>query len=745
MRATILTLTLLGPLAAAQHHHHGLGSASHVVFPPSRVFGLAGAGDPVALEGVRAHVRIDDGRAATTLEVALRNPAARPAEAVLLLPVPERASIVSFEFEGPAREPTARLLPRDEARRLYDSIVAQTRDPALLEFAGWQAVRTSVFPVPAHGTQRVRLVYEQLLEVDGDRFDYRLPRSVFPTPGTPWQITAEVRSSSPIAAIYSPSHDLAVTRTGPGRATATLTGRGAAEPGPLLLSVLVRRDDLTASLYACPDPRVGGGWFLLLAGLPDQLPDRPVRREVTLVLDRSGSMAGGKMEQARAAALQVLEGLDAGEWFNVIDYATTVSSFAPRPVRKDRPTLHQAREYLAALRPSGGTNLHDALLEALRPEPAPGTLPLVLFLTDGLPTVGTTSEAAIRQLAERGNRHGRRVFTFGVGFDVNVPLLDRIAETTRARSTFVQPKEDVEVRVEQVFRRLRGPALAAPELTALDAGRRVTTRAVRELIPARLPDLFEGDQLVVLGQYGGEEPLHFHLAGDFRGRRRAFEFRFDLSAASTRNSFVPRLWASRRIALLVDELRQAGANGPVAAAPGPGADPRLKELVDEIVRLSTEFGVLTEYTAFLATEGTDLGDWRRLVETCGGELDRRAVQNRSGGWAVAQGRNVQAQRDQSCLNAMNRYLDENQNQVEITGVQQVCDRGMFQRGNRWIDGRLVAARAALTPHRVVELGTPEHARLVDALVAEGRQALLSLAGEVLIAGEDGNVLVRNVK
>jgi Ca-activated chloride channel family protein len=275
----------------------------------------------------------------------------------------------------------------------------------------------------------------------------------------------------------------------------------------------------------------------------------------------------------------------------------------------------------------------------------------------------------------------------------------------------------------------------------------VTTRAVRELIPGRLPDLFEGDQLVVVGQYAGDEPLHFHLAGDFRGKRRAFEFRFDLSAASTRNSFVPRLWASRRIALLVDELRQAGANGPVtAAAPVPGgADPRLKELVDEIVRLSTEFGVLTEYTAFLATEGTDLGDWRRLVDTCGGELDRRAVQNRSGGWAVAQGRNVQAQREQTCLNATNRYLDENQNHVEITGVQQVCDRGMFQRGTRWIDGRLVAARAALTPDRVVELGTPEHARLVDALVAQGRQALLSLPGEVLIAVEDCNVLVRNVK
>src|SRR6516225_8080343 len=154
----------------------------------------------------------------------------------------------------------------------------------------------------------------------------------------------------------------------------------------------------------------------------------------------------------------------------------------------------------------GGTNIHDALLEALRQPPAPGALPIVLFMTDGLPTVGQTSEAAIRELALKGNPHQRRVFTFGVGVDVNTPLLEKVAYESRATTTFVLPGEDVEVKVAGVFQRLKGPMLADPTLTIGETNAR---RRARELIPGRIPDLFEGDQIVVLGQYVGDQPLEF--------------------------------------------------------------------------------------------------------------------------------------------------------------------------------------------------------------------------------------------
>jgi len=729
---------------APQHDWTGI---SHVVMPQTRAFALEGGRDPILIERIEARIEIVEQAAVTTLEIAVRNPSPRPAEAVLLLPVPDDAAVHSFLFEGPAREPTARLLPRDEARRTYDSIVAQIQDPALLEFAGWNLIRSSVFPVPANGTQRVRLAYDHVLPAEHGRVDYVLPRSESLALAVPWSFRAEIRSRSPISLVYSPSHELVTSLRQPRRLTLHVDESRASHPGAFRFSYLLQQGELSASLIAYPDPTIGGGYFLLMAGLPAAVDTTPrVQREVTLVIDRSGSMAGPKMDQARAAALQVIEALEPGEDFNIVDYSTQVALFAPRPVRKDERTMRAAREYVGSLRAIGGTNISDALVEALRPEPRAGALPIVLFLTDGLPTVGRTSELAIRELVERGNPHRRRVFTFGVGHDVNVPLLDRIADLTRATSTYVLPHEDVEVAVASVFGRLSGPVLTDPRLETLDARGHATTRVVRDLLPERLPDLYAGDQLVVLGRYAGNDPLDFRLSGDLRGTCSTFAFRFGLDTASTRNAFVPRLWATRRIALLVDQVRQAGAEfagTPAEIGRSLFSDPRFRELADEILELSTRFGVLSEYTAFLATEGTELGDWNGLLAACTSELDLKAVRTRSGAAAVNQGKNHNERKLQQQLDYRNGYWDQDQRRVELSGVQQVCDRAFFKRGAQWIDAGIITRKTALAPARTIEFGTREHTELLDRLIAEGRQGLLALGDQILLELGGENVLVRN--
>lgn len=721
---------------------------SHLVVPQARAFTWRPGREALAVTRVRALAVLRGRTARTTIEVSVRNPGPTRAEAVLLLPVPRGAAVSAFDFEGSGAEPSARLLPRDEARRTYESIVSRLLDPALLEFAGLDLVRSSVFPVEPGGVQRVRLVYEHVLPSDGDRYDYVLPRSESLRTAAAWDVRILVEAERPVATVYSPTHAVRVERDGPRRLEVALDPTGALSPGPLRLSVLLERGPVSASLFAYPDPSAGGGYFLLMAGLPSELAGsrRGLRREVTLVLDRSGSMAGEKLDQATAAALQVIEGLANGESFNVIDYSTRVESFAPRPVVKDRETVLAVRRYLSGLGPGGGTNLHDALLEALRQPPTAGALPIVLFLTDGLPTVGRTSELEIREMLARANVHGRRVFTFGVGADVNVPLLDRISDSTRATSTYVLPGEDVEVKVAAVFRRTYGPILADLRLETLDADGEVTTRSVRDLYPEVPPDLFEGDQLVVLGRYLDEHPLRFRLSGNLAGEQRIFEFTFSLERATTRNAFVPRLWASRKIQYLVDEIRQMGAESAsglrLASAP-PLADPRFAELRDEILRLSTEFGVLTEYTAFLATEGTSLADWGGLIAACGESLDRRAVRTRHGLAAVNQGRNFNEKKLQARLDYANSYWDEANEQVRILDVQQVADRAFFRRGERWIDSRVILARAPLEPEEIVELGSASHRRLLEELASEGREGCLALDGEVLLSVAGKNVLVRN--
>ncbi|MEW6743957.1 MAG: VIT domain-containing protein [Planctomycetota bacterium] len=720
--------------------------ASHVVVPQARGFALSREWNPIHVEAVDARVKIVEQASTTTLEVTLANPGGRDAEAVLLLPVPETAVVHSFAFDGPASEPRAELLPREEARRLYDSIVAKVRDPALLEFAGSALVRSSLFPVPAHGHQRIRLTYEHLLEGDGNRVDYVLPRSESLTSTISWRIALDIHSKTPISMLYSPTHDIVTSRENPHHVRVSVSESSHRSPGSFLLSWLREGAGMSASLFAYPDPKVGGGYFLLMAGLPVDAGAPPIPREVTLVIDRSGSMAGPKMDQVRAAALQIIEGLDDGEAFNIIDYATTVAAFAKAPVAKDRPSLLQARRYLSALRPTGGTNIHDALVEALRQPAREGMLPLVLFLTDGLPTVGTTSELAIRQVVIQGNRHERRIFTFGVGTDVNAPLLDFIADSTRATSTYVLPEEDVETKVGQVFRRLKGPVLTQLCLEALDAQGHVTTRQVRELIPSRLPDLFEGDPLIVLGQYVGEGPLHFRLDASHRGKPRQFAFEFTLASATTRNAFVPRLWAGRRIAYLVDQIRQLGDAGRVGftAATPTMADPRIAELSGEILRLSAEFGILSEYTAFLAREGTDLSrNWEGLTAMCGDELHGKALQVRHGTGAVSQARNFNARKAQVVVDGRNQYWDEKLERVESTTVQQIADRAFFRCGAQWVDSRLVAGNAELRPDEIIELGSPAHLRLLQELVTENRQGMLSLSGDTLIEHRGKRVLIVN--
>ncbi|MFI4881474.1 MAG: VWA domain-containing protein, partial [Phycisphaerales bacterium JB064] len=489
--------------------------------------------------------------------------------------------------------------------------------------------------------------------------------------------------------------------------------------------------------------------------------DRPeVKREVTLVIDKSGSMRGEKIDQAREAAIQVISGLNEGEYFNIIAYSDTIDTFSEVAVKKTTQSEAEAIAFIKEIKAVGGTNIHDALRSALRAEPADGVLPMVIFLTDGLPTVGVTSETEIREAVGKGNAHERRIFGFGVGYDVNAPLLTAVSRETRGAPSFVLPQEDVEVKVGQVFKRLTGPVLASPSLKASDPSR------VRDMLPGELPDVFEGDQLIVLGRYTSETgKLRFTLKGKAGEQDREFELAFDPKRASVENAFVPRLWAQRRIAQLVEAVRQAGANGQ--------GEEVSKELIDEIVALSTRWGILTEYTAFLAIEaGIAVDDQvafgRRDRDAAGAERMReqfasvpaepaapemnlgqalqRASNERTGVGAVQQDAvndyNMKAQ-----WVVANRMQTAGGAQVILTGMRQVADQTLFARSGRWIDSSLIEAVDGNNESvdETVEFGSERYFELADALVKENRQGVLALGGDVLLNRGGRVILVQAPK
>ncbi|MCK5805385.1 MAG: VWA domain-containing protein [Lentisphaeria bacterium] len=731
----------------------GFVAHSNLIMPQSRVVRFAPPtpqpNPMVRITEVRGVVTITGSMAVTTLDVELENPANAVQEAELLLPVPAGAVIKGLDFKGAAKEPTARILPHDEARRLYDSIVAKTRDPALLEFAGLNLLRSSVFPVPARGEQTIRVVYETLCKRTGNRMEYVLPRSADLAYRVPWRISFSWQVKGGLATLYSPSHAIADERMSPQRIQGALTRAARTEPGSFVLCAVDKTGPISASLIACPE-KGGGGYFMLLAGLPEKEESKDrIKRQITLVIDRSGSMAGDKIEQVREAARQVVAGLEDGERFNLIVYNDVVEKFSSQPVAKSAETEKAAARFIDAIRARGGTNIHDALLESMRAKPKDDALPMVLFLTDGLPTVGETSEVKIRDLVRKENPHRCRVFTFGVGNDVNTPLLEAVALDTRASPTFVAPEEEVELKVAQVYSKLDGPVLASPTLSAVEKNGDPRPGALLDLLPHELPDFFAGEQLVLLGRYtDGSKPLRLKLSGQAAGEERTFTFDFPMKEASRENTYVARLWASRKIAQMVDEIRRMGAD-PAAAE----RDPRFKELTEEIVRLSIEFGILTEYTAFLATEGTNLlggADLAALRKEARRNLNERAVRVRWGKGAANQGMNMEVQRKQQVLNNRNDFFDAEMNRVEVTSVRQINDQAFFRQGKQWVDNRLIKQRTGtgrndrIKPDRTVAVGTPEFHALVTELIAEKRQGVLTMPGEILLESGGKTVLITGI-
>jgi Ca-activated chloride channel family protein len=734
-----LVALLIAPALFAQEDWRLESRALHsnVIVPQSRVF--TPEQTPVQITGVSVSVEILDQAATTSYVIKLHNPGTAMAEGEMILPVPQGSVLTKFDFAGAGTEPSAQLLPREEALKIYNEIVRRYRDPALMQFVGLNLIRTSVFPVEAGGDQEIRFTYEHVLAAVGNRVDYELPRSEVLAYDLPWDISVSIKSNTAISTVYSPSHTTSVARHGDSHVCAEVDASSKRDPGPFRLSYMLAGDGVAASLFAYPDPSIGGGYFLVVAGLPAKLPvEHAIKREVTLVIDRSGSMNGDKWKQAKEAAIQIIAGLGADEAFNLIAYNGSVDVLFKQPVLHTDDTEQSARDFLDRMRPAGGTNIHDALVEALIGKPLEGKLPMVLFLTDGLATVGQTSEVTIRDLAGKYNEHNRRIFTFGVGLDVNAPMLENIADATRASSTFVLPGEDVEVKVGDVFNRLKGPVLASPTLDVPREANGATR--VTELIPGAMPDLFEGDQLVLLGKYAGSDPLEFKLTGNYLGEQRSFNFRFALDNATTRNSFVSRLWASRKVGMLVDTIRQAGADTTTPIS----MTARFQEIVDEIVKLSTQFGILTEYTAFLALEGTDLGKKAEVREEAWGNLQRRGMQTRSGAGAINQSENGNEMKRQYKENKRNEWLDEKLDRVAVGEVQQLNDRNYFKRAGRWVDARLLE-KADIKPARTIVAGSDEYLALIKTLAEEGRAGAVAVEGEILLQVGDEIILITPAK
>ncbi len=576
---------------------------------------------PPALQLRQIHIRtrITDQVATTQVAQTFYNPTPYTLEGVYFFPLPESASITEFAMWEGNRRLAGEVRSRDEARRIYNEIVRARRDPALLEYAGKNLFQASVFPIPPHSDKKIELTYTQLLRNDHGTVAYRYPLGTgwrahsfaddgwprpLPEPGppressrlrprptgsTPCRISAEIEISSRIAlkGIYSPSHEIVVKRDGERRARASFELQTAAAQLDFQLFYTVSEQDFGLSLITHREP-AKDGYFMLLVSPKAELDEQEVSaKDVIFVLDTSGSMnEDGKIEKAKAALRFGVSALTHRDRFNIVSFAGEEHLLSAELIAANDDGKRQAREFIEKMRASGGTNINDALLQALRQFQTNERPRFIVFITDGQPTVGVTDASRIMQNVKQANQTHARIFAFGVGYDINTLLLDGLAAENRGAADYIEPDEDIEVKVSNFFAKVNHPVLSE---IRIDWG----GVATEMIYPRELPDLFHGSQLVLIGRYrsksGRSSPAHrLTLTGKVNGREHRFIYDdLQFPEVRTENEFLAQLWATRRVGFLIEQIRLHGES---------------RELREEIIELGTRYGIVTPYTSSLILE-----------------------------------------------------------------------------------------------------------------------------------------------
>ncbi len=537
----------------------------------------------LAIEFHRVRVTVEGQVAITHVDQVFRNDNDWPVEGTYVFPLPPDASVTDFTLWIDGQPVAGRVLSREEARQVYEDIVRRLRDPALLEYVDRGAVQASIFPIPAGGRSRIQLEYTQVLTGDSGLFHYRYPLNTerFSTlPLEEVSVIVDVHSSQAVHAVYSPSHPIAVSRDGERRFTASYEETDVTPRTDFDLYYSVAAEDIGLSLLTYRDPASDDpdGFFLLLAAPRFDLEAAGrAAKDVMIVLDTSGSMDGEKFRQARQAVDYVLAHLNAEDRFNLIAFNTGLERYASR--LRQASEAASARRWAARLAAGGATDINRALLEAVAQ--LDGERPSILiFLTDGLPTEGVQDRDAILANVARAAPASLRLFSFGVGYDVDTLLLDSLAQQHHGATTYVTPEQAIDEAVSAFYNKVSSPVLTDLDL---DFG----SIPVYDLHPAPLPDLFQGSQISLVGRYGDPGSGTIRLTGTVNGRRLAFNYEDQSFRSSGGPEFLPRLWATRKVGDLLNQIRLNGPN---------------KELVEQIVRLSIRYGIVTPYTSYLVTE-----------------------------------------------------------------------------------------------------------------------------------------------
>jgi len=529
-----------------------------------------------------AEITINGPVAKVSVNAVFYNPNPFIMEGTYLFPLPGDAAVDNFEMNIDGKMVKGELLDADKARGIYEDIVRRRKDPGLLEWVGTKMLKCRVFPMNPNSETKVRLDYSLALKAEGGLVEFSYPlRSAKPLAGkiNTVAIKVKVEQKDGIKTLYSPSHQVDVIRKGENEASLGFEETNVVPERDFKLYFSVSKKDVGVSVIT-HKPAAEDGYFLLsVAPNVEEKPEEAQPKSIVFALDTSGSMAGEKIDQAKGALRYCVNSLRPTDLFGLITFATEPSCFRDALIPASKENVQAALAFIDKIEARGGTAINDALGLALKTIKGSKGVPMIVFITDGLPTIGETETEAILKNTLAGNADRARLFAFGVGYDVNTQLLDRLAEDNHGAPDYVSPKENIEVKVSSFYQKVASPVLSDLKLD-------IPGLKTSDVYPKALPDLFRGSQLMVLGRFQGGGHKAIKLTGTVAGKLQ--EFVYETTFAETPdNNFLPRLWATRKVAFLLNEIRLRGRN---------------QELVDEVVKLGKQYGIMTPYTSFLVVE-----------------------------------------------------------------------------------------------------------------------------------------------
>ena len=539
------------------------------------------------IKSLNIKARVVDGVSTTTLSQVFHNPGRRIAEGTWILPLPPGATADHFTMTMNGKQVSGEVLDARRARSIYENIVRRRRDPGLLEYMGNGCLRARVFPIPAKSDMRVEVRFRHVLPETAGLHHWSFPLRAANVNGRPAkQISLDltIDSKKAIKNVYSPTSGVDISRKGDHSARVSLELKGN-QMAKRDLDVFYGLSDQEFGLNLMTHRREGkpGYFVMMLAPKLRWDESKALPKCINFVVDTSGSMNGKKIGQARNALKFFINSLKERDYFNVIPFSTDARPFFSQPQPADQDHVAKALKNVEDIEARGGTNIEKALVSALTAK-APAVdvnfVTMTVFLTDGLPTVDTTDAKTLLKIVKNANKNNHRIFVFGVGHDVNTKLLDKIAEQSHGTRDYVTENENIEVKTGALFTKLSHPVMSKV---------RIDCAGIEgfDVFPKTTPDLFKGSRLMLTGRYKGGGNHAIRLTGVVEGKEKTFVYEGTFPEANRKNDFISTLWAQRKVAVLLDNIRLHGHN---------------QELIQEIRRLGAEHGIVTPYTSHLILE-----------------------------------------------------------------------------------------------------------------------------------------------